>query len=303
MIAKVLMHFIWQIKRKIANLKVQNHLCPVLINTEQGVGKSEFVRNFCYPFSKYPQFYAEKKVSEVADTREIASNLERNIIFMDELASSEKSDISYLKSIITSEMLSPRILGTNRIISVKNNVTFIATANIDNLSEKIKDETGNRRFFPIEIKSFKNVHVPIPMISDMGHLTEEQKKQGMLYPLEFDGSCFWALVDENWDCFLSLEELAPIQRKHTSTSDIDGFIDMFSIIIDNNKKAVLVSDLFFVFKKVYPKSRFDHIKKFSQEMSKRFSEAKTNTAGFRRKDIGFHLSLTETFNEYLSRYI
>ncbi|WP_397600882.1 VapE domain-containing protein [Silvanigrella sp.] len=302
-VAKVLMHFIWQVKRKIANLKVQNHLCPVLINTEQGVGKTEFVKNFCKPFSNYSQFYALKKTSEVADTREIASNMERNILFLDELSSSEKSDISYLKSIITAEMLSPRILGTNRIIQVKNNATFIATANIENLSEKIKDETGNRRFFPIEVKSFKNVNISIESLNELNYLTESQRQQGNLYPLEFDGSWFWTLIDENWDCFLSLEELSIIQKKHTSMTDIEGFCDMFSLSIDMNRKAILVSDLFYVFKKLYPRSKFDQIKRFSQEITKRFPESKTNSAGNRKKDIGFHLYVNETFNEYLCRII
>ena len=301
LVAKVFMHFIWQVKRKITNLKVQNHLCPVLINTEQGIGKTEFVKNFCQPFSNYPQFYALKKTSEVADTRELASNMERNILFLDELSNSEKSDISYLKSIITAEMMSPRIMGTNRIIQVKNNATFIATANIENLSEKIKDETGNRRFFPIEVKSFKNVIVPLETLKELNYLTEEQKKQGNLYPLEFDGSWLWTLIDEKWDCFLSLEELAPIQKMHTATTDIEGFIDMFSINVDKNLKAILVSDLFYVFKKVYPRSRFDQIKRFSQEITKRFPDAKTNSAGIRKKDIGFHLSINETFNEYISK--
>ena len=301
LIAKIMMQFIWQVKRKIANLKVQNHLCPVLINTEQGVGKTEFVRNFCKPFSDYPQFYALKKTSEVSDTREIASNMERNILFLDELSSSEKSDISYLKSIITADILSPCILGTNRIIQVKNNATFIATANIDNLSEKIRDETGNRRFFPIEIKTFKNVNVPLESLESLNYLTDEQKKQGNLYPLEFDGSWLWTLVDEKWDCFLSLEELAPIQKKHRAITDIEGFIDMFCLNADMNRKAISVSDLFLVFKKVYPRSRFDHIKQFSQEITKRFPDAKTNSAGNRKKDVGFHLYVNETFNEYSYR--
>lgn len=86
-------------------------------------------------------------------------------------------------------------------------------------------------------------------------------------------------------------------------TDIEGFCDMFSLSIDMNRKAILVSDLFYVFKKLYPRSKFDQIKRFSQEITKRFPESKTNSAGNRKKDIGFHLYVNETFNEYLCRII
>jgi hypothetical protein len=90
---------------------------------------------------------------------------------------------------------------------------------------------------------------------------------------------------------------------HTATTVIEGFIDMFSINVDKNIKAILVSDLFYVFKEVYPRSRFDQIKRFFQEITKKFPEAKTNSSGIRKKDIGFYSSMNEAFNEYISKII
>lgn len=302
-IAKVIMHFIWQVKRKMNALKVQNHLCPIFINVHQGVGKTEFVKNLCKPFSQFDSFFLNKSVGEIVDSREIASNLERNILFLDELAQAEKSDISFLKNIITTETLSPRILGSNKTIHVENKSTFIATANVLNLAEKIKDDTGNRRFFPIEVKSFKEISVPYYVLENLNYLTENEKRDGYLYPLNFDGTWLWTLVDENWKCFLSLEEIAAIQKKHTVLTDVDEFIEIFNVTIDKNSTAILISDLFYVFKKLFPKSKFDQIKSFSNEMTKRFNEAKVNNAGQRKKHTGFHLSINETFNGYLYKHI
>jgi hypothetical protein len=92
----------------------------------------------------------------------------------------------------------------------------------------------------------------------------------------------FALVDENWDCFLSLEEISLIQKKHAAITDIEFFIDMFIINEDKKIKAILVSDLFYVFIKVYPKNRFDQIKNFYQENTKKCPNAKTNSAGSRK---------------------
>ncbi len=58
-----------------------------------------------------------------------------------------------------------------------------------------------------------------------------------------------------------------------------------------------------MFKKLFPKSKFDQIKSFSNEITKRFNEAKVNKAGQRKKHTGFHLSINETFNGYLYKHI
>jgi hypothetical protein len=226
--AWALMHFMWQVKRKMDGREVAWHLCPVFMSKGQGTGKSEFVRNLCRPFGLdgYSPFSVQKTLPELSDDRELEANLKRYIVFLDEMSGAKNAEWSKLKSIMTAAFLSPRMLGTNQQTCVPNRATFIATANADSLSDKVRDETGNRRFFPILVKSF--IEVPAFCCSH-DVIRQMIGDSTFLYPKTFDGSFLWRLINPDWEFFLPHDEISKVQEAHRSQDAVENFVEALQI--------------------------------------------------------------------------
>jgi|GEM_PF-4784325 len=303
LVAWVMMHFIWQVKRKMDGLPVRWHLCPVFISRQQGTGKSEFVRNLCKPFGLGTQFSlaVQKTLGELSDEREQAVNFSRFIIFLDELSGASKAEWSKLKSLITADLLQPRVLGTNMQDLVKNNATFIATANADSLADKIKDDTGNRRFFPIAVSSF----VGVPSFCCEHPLIRLMIGEGEhLYPLRFDSKPLWSLVDEQWEFFLPVEGVQRIQSYHRAQDEVESFIESFHISTDSDASGLewIESGLLHTaFKRFASTSTYARSQKqFTRRFGELIGQRPEPKAGFKKNRNGFKISLSrEVLNEYL----
>jgi len=137
----VLKKFIWQVKRKMLNERVDNHLMPVILGP-QGVGKSTFVRDFL--LGPIDEFVGNTNFKEIEETRNM-EQWNNYALFLDEMGYAGKADIDNVKNKITAVTVSGRPMRTNANVQYRQNATFIGCSNKE-LDQLIRDETGNRRF-------------------------------------------------------------------------------------------------------------------------------------------------------------
>ncbi|MES2614433.1 MAG: VapE domain-containing protein [Bdellovibrionota bacterium] len=289
-VAKVIMHTIWQLKRRLHGLPVKLHCCIALISPEQGNGKTTFLLNFFSVVFEYKRLSAIKKISDITDPRESEENAKKVLILFDEMSGAAKSDIADLKSRMTSDTLNTRPLYSNFTNTYVHNTTYIATANTDNLGEHLVDKSGdrNRRFFPVHVNSFIDVKMPTDRPHFFCHLSEEEKKKGYLYPEKFNGTYLLQLIDENWDCFLSLEEMKSVQEVHRSKSEVEEFIELviYREPSPDTVRNYSLAELYTCFKKIYPKNTVT-TRKFSSLFEKHSKIEKNKESGVRKNGIGF----------------
>jgi len=167
----VVLHLIWQVKRKMWGLKVVQHLMPIICGL-QGCGKSEALRKLLEPIIELCDFAAD--LSCLGDERQ-NFRLARSYVFIfDEMAKAKKVDIDSLKNRITSPSVSWRILGKNQSATGPNVATFIGASNND-LQDLVYDPGGVRRFYQLNCQN--------PM--DWGAINS------------LDSLALWKSVDEN----------------------------------------------------------------------------------------------------------
>lgn len=138
----VLKKTIHQIKSKALNRPVKRHLMAVVQGIDHGSGKTTFVRNLLSPLQDLAT--GETTLEEFVDSR--AGDLYRYLaVFMDDLDKIAPERIPTLNSLVTSQGLLRRRLGSSRVRKVEQRSTLIGTCQ-RSISELIPDETGNRRF-------------------------------------------------------------------------------------------------------------------------------------------------------------
>ena len=142
----VFRHFIWQVKRKIFGKKVFDHLMPIIYGS-QGFGKSEAIKKFISPLDG---LWVEGKFTDLTDDRNSKFFESNYIMFFDEMKGATKADIEEIKERITAENIKFRLLFSHNMLRINNNCTFIGTSNKP-VSLLIRDETGMRRFYEVEV--------------------------------------------------------------------------------------------------------------------------------------------------------
>ncbi len=146
-----LQHFVWQVKRKLLGLPIRHHLMPVIWSPLQGGGKTTFVRKFLAPLRELAT--GPVLLSDFTDKR--SGDIYRfPALFVDDMEQIEAKLIPVLKSLVTSEGLRRRKLGTSMSEGHRQRTTLIGTANsaIDAL---VADATGNRRFASLRFRNGK----------------------------------------------------------------------------------------------------------------------------------------------------
>jgi hypothetical protein len=193
-VAGVLRKFIWQVKRKMLNLPVTNHLMPIL-SGPQGKGKSTFLMRFLRPMEEVA---IPSDFKQITDDRNI--DLWRNyVVVMDEMSYATRADMENTKFVITAASLSRRPMRTNSLINIRQNATFIGCSN-KILAQLIQDETGLRRFVELhfvevdwEILSridpyllWRSVDETAedPSLAIMEQIREQQEENRMQSPVE-----------------------------------------------------------------------------------------------------------------------
>jgi hypothetical protein len=135
-------HTIWQVKRKAANLSVQNHLMMVIYGAQQGSGKTTLVRRFASPLGDLAS--GDVLLSDFSDSR--AGDIYRySLVICDDLEQLAKDTVPVLKSVMSASHINRRQLQTSNSVSLRQAATLIGTANRP-VHELIDDDTGHRRF-------------------------------------------------------------------------------------------------------------------------------------------------------------
>lgn len=143
----ILKKFIWQVKRKMTGNPVTNHNMVVIVG-KQGSGKTTFVEKLLSPVKDVS---IGTNMEEIGDQRNV-DLFSYYVMFLDEMSRADRADIETIKNIITTKQISRRILGTSKIFTKNQNSTFIGCSN-KNLDQVISDETGIRRFVPLQFKN------------------------------------------------------------------------------------------------------------------------------------------------------
>jgi hypothetical protein len=149
-IVGIIKKFIWQVKRKIQNLPVTNHLMPIILGV-QGTGKSEWMKRLVSPLC---ELTASTDFNQITDDRNI-DIWDNCVLILDEMGFASRADVDYVKNLITSDTLVRRVMRTNNVILVKQNAVFIGASNRE-VDQLIRDETGARRFIGIRFKKQTN---------------------------------------------------------------------------------------------------------------------------------------------------
>lgn len=206
LIKKIMMHFIWQVKRKFLGLPVERHMMPVLTGGLHGSGKSTLVKLFTSPLEDGTR---SSDFSQITDDRNIELWENTFVMILDEMAYSTRADVEKVKNIITSTTLERRPMGTNQISKIYQSATFIGTSN-KTLGELIKDETGNRRFFPVPVKDKFDYDV----INSTNYKS------------------IWKMVDEHAECPINsiLAEISEIQESERNKSAVEVWLEQFEFV-------------------------------------------------------------------------
>jgi len=201
----VLLHFIWQVKRKLFGLPVEYHLVPVLTGAG-GLGKSQNLKRLLGPIADYT--FELASAAQLTDVNSFQAFGENFVATLDEFAKMDKQDFNVVKNFITAEYLTSRTLYTNSLSSNKQNVTIIATSNFS-INEQIFESAGMRRFYEYKIDKSINMEVSL----SIGYLS------------------LWKCVDENGPAPILpyLEQLARHQEAIRTPEPMELFFEEFNI--------------------------------------------------------------------------
>lgn len=228
--AVVLHHWMWQVKRKLFNLPVTDHMMVVLFGN-QGCGKSYFIKKFTSPLEK---FTTDVNLMDVTDSKAINLREDYYILVVDEMAKANKTEINELKRIVTAGNTATRQHYSHGIISGKQNSTLIGSTN-KALASILFDNTGMRRFFEINC---------------LDELDWDKVNN-------FDYITLWKLVNENEDSPYNIskdifQNVKDIQEELISQEPLETFIiETIMNIINKGSKNIrfkLLQDQFYLHK-------------------------------------------------------
>lgn len=131
----------------------------LILEGDQGVGKSTMIEELAGKFYLDTNF--ENKDKDLIDSMRTAF-----IIEISELTGMNKKDIDWLKSFLSKKVDCVRLPYASRTKDFKRKNVFFGTYNPSGNNMYLRDDTGNRRFWPIECKSKKFI--------DLGYLKENK---------------------------------------------------------------------------------------------------------------------------------
>jgi len=125
---------------------IDNPLLLCLLGERQGVGKTEFFRRLLP--SAFEPYYNEFPISKDKDFFYQMSQF--MLILDDELDGKTKQDVEAFKSLSSMKMVRVRLAFGRRLSNLRRRASFAGTGN--NM-EVLQDDTGNRRFIPIDVNN------------------------------------------------------------------------------------------------------------------------------------------------------
>jgi hypothetical protein len=242
----VLKKFIWQVKRKMLSLRIDNHLMPVILGP-QGVGKSTFVRDFF--LGPIDEFVGNTNFKEIEETRNM-DQWRNYALFLDEMGYAGKADIDNVKNKITAVTVSGRPMRTNANVQFRQNATFIGCSNKE-LDQLIRDETGNRRFVALRFA----------------------KKADWSLTKDIDPRHLWTSVDENGEDPTKgiADELRAAQEAVREKSQVEQWLEHYEESNPTKGKKQFSKDLYVLYSdwvQKYAPNRGMELNMFSKELSR-----------------------------------
>lgn len=123
-----------------------NQMAPILVSTQQGLGKSTFCRNLLPP--ELRAFYTDK--FDLTSDAQAEKKLGRlALVNMDEFDRYSERQMGTLKNLIQMATVKEQVPYSRAMVEVSRLCSFIATSNY---TELLTDPTGSRRFFCVEVK-------------------------------------------------------------------------------------------------------------------------------------------------------
>lgn len=197
-----ILHFIWQVKRKMKGMPVSHHMMPVFCGAT-GKGKSVALRErFLAPLKSLA---GSSTLNIFGDDRLWGYFENHYAVFFDEMAKSRKESGDMLKFAITADEfdIAPKYLGLRK---AKQNATFIGASNLT-IESIIQDETSNRRFFPID--------------------ATEDTDRGTINSIDY--LTLWQSVDETMPCpvISVLDSIKATQESNRNKSNVEMFLERY----------------------------------------------------------------------------
>lgn len=145
-----LKQFIWLVKRKVFGLyRTEFQLMPIVFGKTAG-GKTTAVTNLLGPVKELHGNPLQMGI--LSDERHNYRLNKSFVLFFDEMAWTEKTNLEALKRSITSEEVEWRAMRTNRSVRGPNNATLIG-ASEKPVRELIHDTQGARRFWQLDAQA------------------------------------------------------------------------------------------------------------------------------------------------------
>ncbi len=142
----VIKKFIWQVKRRMQGLYIEDkHF--VVLHGGQKTGKTEFCRELLRPIQ---EIACEASIEQILDERNFATR-SMYAAFPDELARAERSDMNQIKGVVTGESSTSRVLYSHTNQRNRVNLSLIGTCDKP-INTIIYDTAGMRRIAEITTK-------------------------------------------------------------------------------------------------------------------------------------------------------
>lgn len=289
--AKVLYHFMWQVKRKLHDIPVEQHMGLIFLSPMKGNGKSNFVRRLCQPLrDAHHAFYAERKVSDFSVDNKIRNLVSNYVVALDELRGVKNGDLESFRTIMTSEAVPVRPLYFNDEDTVRSKFTVIGNANAETIGEIFDDLHGERRLFGLEVseQGFKHQHASQADLTRLGHLSPEQLEKGYLFPFEgFKAEALWRLVDEQHPCQVPVDATRAHQAVHKPDNGVESFAHYYGLAPAHGSDT---GGAHYPVKMMYQLYRTNQIKQGNQYKM-------LNAVEFGRELVGYLLDTFDGYNE------
>lgn len=265
----VVKHFLWQVKRKLAGLPVEQHMMPVLFG-RSGAGKSVAVSRLIEPLKAVALQTDMSIFSDPFSRRAFARNF---LVFFDELQGSDNANVNTMKQIITAPIIEWRAMRSERVMSAPQNSTFIGCSN-DPVRDRIKDPTSSRRFWQINCAD----QIDWQAINSIDYLT------------------LWRSVDENAPAPVleHLSDIRKVQEAEIRVKDsVEQWLEEICEVVSFEESSLTTSELYDSFRDFclwQNQKSFPQFQKFARDL-KRILEAQGQGALSKKSNRGTTWSL------------
>ena len=271
-------HFIWQVKRKLAGLPVEQHTMLVVFG-RSGAGKSVAVSRLIEPLRAVALQTSMSIFSDPFSRRAFSRNF---LVFFDELQGSDGADVNAMKQIITAPIVEWRAMRSERVMSAPQNSTFIGCSN-DPVRDRIKDPTSSRRFWQVNCAD----QIDWQAINEIDYLS------------------LWRSVDENGPAPVleHLTEIRKVQEGEIRVKDmVEQWVEEMCEVVSFDDSSMTTSELYDPFRDFclwQNQKSFPQLQKFARDL-KRILEMRGHGAATKKTNRGTTWSIRIRSREAVS---